>query len=106
MTKKEENKIITQIEKLIGDEIKESDYILIYELIDWIKISSKAKDELKDSVKNGENMNWQILTTIAMSSKQIQSIMQRLNITPDKRSRNKQVDKKQSSFDLQRFLHE
>jgi len=49
-------------------------------------------------------MNWQILTTIAIASKQIQNIMQRLNITPDKRAKGKKTENNQE-FDLQKFLN-
>lgn len=106
MTKKEEKKLVEQIVTLIGDDIKDSDYILIHDLLDWKMINEKAKDELQEQVKNGEQMNWQTLTSIAMASKQIQSIIQRLGITPEKRGRKKKGEKEQKKeFDLESFLN-
>jgi hypothetical protein len=105
MNKKEEKKITDQIVKLIGDNIKDSDYILITDLIDWIKISEQAKIELLDSTRETNKMSWQILTTIAMSSKQIQNLMQRLNITPDKRAKNQKSITKEP-FSITDFLND
>lgn len=104
MTKKDEKKLTDHIVTLIGDSIKASDYILINDLVDWVKISEKAKDELQEGVKQGSNMNWQTLTTIAMASKQMQSIMQRLNITPEKRAKQIKQDVDEQDVDLNQLL--
>lgn len=104
MTKKEEKRLIDQIVALIGDDIKESDYLLIYDLVDWLKVSHRAKDDLQKSVKDTESMSWQSLTTIAMASKQIQSLMTKLNITPEKRARAKKSEVKKG-FDIHEFLN-
>jgi hypothetical protein len=106
MTKREETKLSEYIRALIGDDLKESDNILIEDLMDWIKINRKAKDELQESVKDGESMSWQTLTTIAMASKQIQNIMQRLNISPEKRARKQQQQhvKEGEDVDLNQLL--
>jgi hypothetical protein len=109
MTKKEEKTISDNIVALLGADIKSSDYLLINELIDWIKISNKAKDELQAETKKGDSMNWQTLTSIAMASKQIQSIMNKLGITPQQRNRlKKKKDDGNAStgFDLNKFLNE
>jgi hypothetical protein len=96
--------LIDQIVSLIGNDIKEPDYLLIYDLVDWLKVSARAKDDLQKSVTDNDTMSWQALTTIAMASKQIQSVMTKLNITPEKRSRKNSVLKK-GGFDLEKFLN-
>jgi len=105
MTKREEKKLVGQIVALIGEDIKESDYLLIYDLVDWLNVSERAKDDLQQSVKDSEVMSWQALTTIAMASKQIQSIMTKLNITPEKRGRDSRQRIKKE-FDIEKFLNE
>jgi hypothetical protein len=50
VTKAQQKKLAKQIEELIGDDIRHSAYILITDLIDWMEISNKSKEELQDSV--------------------------------------------------------
>jgi hypothetical protein len=102
MEKKKEKKLIEVINTLIGSDKKESDEMLITDFIDWIKISEKSKEELQRQVQDGDSMNWQTLATIAMALKQIQNIMQRLNITPEKRSRKKNNGDDKPAFDLEK----
>jgi hypothetical protein len=76
------------------------DEILIHELIDWCIISQKSKASAKRDPKD-----WQALTTVAMASKQIQSILAKLNITPQERSR-KSKEEKTEAFDLPKYLED
>ena len=46
-----ERKLIKSFKDSLGDTLKESDLVLINELMDWLKISSKAKKDLQKSVK-------------------------------------------------------
>ncbi len=105
MKRKEEARLREVINEILVDQIKDSDKILIDDLIDWINIGQNAKADLKDAIKDGEKSNWQILTTIAMASKQIQNIMQKLNITPDKRAK-KNDHRPNKGIDLNSFLNE
>jgi len=106
MKKAEEKKLIKTIKDVIGNSFKESDQILVQELVDWISIAMKAKDSLKKEVKNNGGMEWQNLSTISMAPKQIQSCLKHLGITPGKRNRLKVVEKNETKFDLQKFLNE
>lgn len=104
MKKSEERKLRQTIIDQVGENITDADYILIGDVIDWIKINEYAKNELQAEVKGGDSMNWQTLTKIAMCSKNIVAILQRLNITPEKKSKNRKVDKDKKGHNLQEFL--
>ncbi len=102
MTKTKEKKLREQIVGLL--KLKKSydatDHILIDELIDFLKISEYAKKKLESDPDS-----WQCLTTITMTSKQIQAILTKLNITPQERNRKvKELEEKNEKFDLQKFL--
>jgi hypothetical protein len=45
--KAQEKKLRTQIEKSVGKNIVETDSLLIDDVIDWIKISIKAKENYR-----------------------------------------------------------
>lgn len=91
MKKTEEKKLFKQIKESIGEQYQKTDDVLIQECLDWIKISIKAKEELEKSVGEGDSIRdlWQLLTTIAMSSKQTQSLFTKLGITPQERNKMK-----------------
>jgi hypothetical protein len=78
------------------------DGLLIDELIDFLKISEFAKGNLETNPDN-----WQALTTVTMASKQIQSILAKLDLTPQERNRKlKWREERVEAFDLQKFLNE
>ena|SRR5579871_125405 len=106
MKKAEEKKFIKMIKDILGEAYKPSDDVLIQELADWISISEKAKDDLRKEVKTDGEMGWQNLTTISMASKQIQSVLKHLGITPAERNRLKVVVEKADKFDLNKFLNQ
>jgi len=106
MKKTEEKRLIKTVKNVIGNSFKDSDQILIQELVDWISIAAKAKEDLKKEVAKDGEMGWQNLTTISMASKQIQSCLKHLGITPAERNRLKVVEKNETKFDLQKFLGE
>ncbi|MBS1949858.1 MAG: hypothetical protein OJF59_002511 [Cytophagales bacterium] len=102
MTKHKEKKLHSQLVELLKakNNYHPSDELLIEELIDFKKISDYAKSEL------GNNPgDWQALTTITMVSKQMQSILTKLNITPQERVKKIKEEKKDKMFDLQKFLN-
>lgn len=105
MTKATERKLIKSIKGVLGDNYKESDDLLITELVDWIKISNHAKDDLQESVKHDGTMSWQALTTISMSSKAILATLRSLGIIPSERNKSKIIEKKME-FDIKEFLED
>lgn len=104
MNKNEQTRIKREVAKLLKekDNYKKLDDVLIGELIMWLEISDFNKTTLMS-----DPTNWQALTTAAMASKQIQSILTKLNITPQERVRKTKGDEnKKSEFDLNKFLNE
>jgi len=104
MNKREEKKLINQIKAVLGDNYKETDDLLITELVDWIKISNQAKGDLQKSVADNGSMSWQALTTISMASKAILATSKSLGISPIERNKNIIFERKQD-FDLHAFLN-
>jgi hypothetical protein len=100
MKKKAESNLRTSIKSMI--EHHAFDDALIDDLIDWIKISNRAKEDLQQSIKDDGAMSWQALTTISMSTKAILSISKSLGISPFQR-KNKEGDKK-PVLNLNEFL--
>lgn len=108
MKKAEEKKLIKNIKDSLGENFNESDMLLITELIDWLKIASKAKADLSVSVKDGGSMDWQALTTISMSSKAIITTLKALGITPTDRLKQKLLNKTSTDSaitNLNKFLN-
>ena len=84
MTKSKEKKIRQQIKKYLESKqlYELTDEILINQLIDWLKIEDDAKSRLKV-----DSTNWSTLSAIAMSSKNIQNLFVKLNMTPADRAK-------------------
>jgi hypothetical protein len=84
MTTKQK-KYVKDIKKQLGDNYQPTDDLLIDQLLHWLDVSSRAVDE----IDNAETISgsWQVLTTSAMASKQIQQLYTKLGITPVERSK-------------------
>ena len=101
MNKTKEKKLRKQIVDLLKAKklYEESDQILIDELIDFMKISEYWKNKLMN-----EPDSWQAITTLTCCSKQIQSLMVKLSITPSDRS--KIVQQSTSPVDVHKLISE
>jgi hypothetical protein len=73
--------------------------ILIEELIMWMEIQDFSKIALET-----DPTSWQALTQCSMASKQIQTILTKLNLTPQERMKKIKNDEKVATLDLNKFL--
>ncbi len=107
MKKAEEKKLRKQIvDLLVGKEnYNSTNELLINELVDWLKIGTYNNQQMKDSVKNESTIGWNLLTTKSMVSKNVQSILTKLNLTPELTAKKKKEQKKEEQFNLQGFLN-
>jgi hypothetical protein len=103
MNKRERTKFVKQIKEAIGENYRATDDLLIDKLIMWCEISTKAEQDLMKAVDERGEMPWSFQTTIAMASKQIQSLYTKLGITPQERAKIRVVEKERD-VDLSKLL--
>lgn len=106
MTKSQEKKLRTKIVEAIGDEYGPTDDVLIDKILMWTKIEERCKQELEDDCKpDGSSIagSWQLLTTLAMCSKHIQSLYTKLGINHVKKAK-VQIQTKDDDVDLNSIL--
>lgn len=108
MNKNEETKIKKWLKNSI-DEFKDSDQIIIDNIIDYLKMNEAAKHQLAISVEENEKLDWVSVTTIATCTKNINLLMMSLGITPKERKKLKlmmEATADNSMNDLQSILND
>lgn len=109
MTKAEEKKLIKSLKDTIP-EFKESDLIIVKQIIDYLKIDEVAKNQLFEETENGA-MQWTTVSTIAIVTKNITALIQSLGVSPKDRIKLKALLNNNDSNDnglnnLKSFLNE